>query len=576
MEEIARWLEKLGMSEYAERFVEHQVTFSALLDFTDADLKNLGVVLGDRRRILRAISRVDATPEAAVLRPKPSCTLRAAQGSPTSERSSGQRNITLDGIAQATEGENPRAKYHRLIADTVKGLDSSTPEARQVIYEQARAALIAHLRLNQHRLLEADIVSERLALEEAIREVEAEAAQKSRTEMPPPAARPATSPASTTNGSSHQSRQGDGNPAPADLPETRGPVMLPDEQSLETGRRSREVVGEVQGFAGILGTAAQTGPYARQAQPLNRADFDKRQERDHGPYGSGNEQLLVAPPLQFLSHSAAPEDERSSRAQRALARFLVVMTSAILVMATILWQWSAITEFYQFLSRTGLESRRQVSHKTPTTISGGVAPEQNSAGPRGATVPPGQTVPPVGQRVVLYEEDPADPQGKRYAGSAIWRMDTGSNKPGLAPELAIRADVTIPERRMAMTWSLRRNTEKEAPPSYTIETMFNLPADIQGGGIANVPGILMKHSEQARGTVLAGLAVKVMNGYFIIEVSADDSNAQRNEQLLKDGSWFDIPIVYTNGMRAILAMEKGSQGDRIFAEAFSAWEKNEK
>ena len=126
---------------------------------------------------------------------------------------------------------------------------------------------------------------------------------------------------------------------------------------------------------------------------------------------------------------------------------------------------------------------------------------------------------------------------------------------------------------MAMTWSLRRNTEKDAPASYTIETTFNLPADLQGGGIANVPGILMKQSEQARGTELAGLAVKVMNGYFVIGLSVDDSDAQRNEQLLKDSSWFDIPIVYTNGMRAILAMEKGSRGDRTFAEAFSAWEK---
>ena len=174
---------------------------------------------------------------------------------------------------------------------------------------------------------------------------------------------------------------------------------------------------------------------------------------------------------------------------------------------------------------------------------------------------------------IKTEEDPTDPQGKRYTGSTIWRTETVSNKPGLASELAIRADVTIPERRMAMTWSLRRNTEKDAPPSYTIETTFNLPADLQGGGIANVPGILMKQSEKARGTELAGLAVKVMNGYFVIGLYADDSDAQRNEQLLKDSSWFDIPIVYTNGMRAILAMEKGSRGDRTFAEAFSAWEK---
>jgi hypothetical protein len=181
---------------------------------------------------------------------------------------------------------------------------------------------------------------------------------------------------------------------------------------------------------------------------------------------------------------------RSSLAQRGLARLLVVVTSVAAVMATIFWQWSAITEFYQFLNHTGSEPRAQVSHKTPTAqskISGGVAQKQSSADARVATVPHGQMVPTVGQRVVLYEEDPTDPQGKRYTGSAIWRTETISNKSGLAPELAIRADVTIPERRMGMTWSLRRNTEKDAPPSYTIETTFNLPADLQGGGIANVP-----------------------------------------------------------------------------------------
>jgi hypothetical protein len=68
-----------------------------------------------------------------------------------------------------------------------------------------------------------------------------------------------------------------------------------------------------------------------------------------------------------------------------------------------------------------------------------------------------------------------------------------------------------------------------------------------------------------------GLAVKVTNGYFLIGLSAVDTDVQRNVQLLKDRSWFDIPIVYTNGGRAILAMEKGSPGDHAFTEAFAAW-----
>ena len=178
---------------------------------------------------------------------------------------------------------------------------------------------------------------------------------------------------------------------------------------------------------------------------------------------------------------------------------------------------------------------------------------------------------PSAQRIVLYEEAPNDQRGRRYVGSAIWRTETVSPGPELAPELAVRADVEIPERRMTVTWSLRRNTDKALPASHTIEIMFNLPADFPGGGIANVTGILMKQAEQARGTSLSGLAVKVINGFFLIGLSAVDTDVQRNVQLLKDRSWFDIPIVYTNGGRAILAMEKGPPGDHAFTEAFAAW-----
>ena len=142
---------------------------------------------------------------------------------------------------------------------------------------------------------------------------------------------------------------------------------------------------------------------------------------------------------------------------------------------------------------------------------------------------------------------------------------------GLPYELAIRADVEIPERHMRMTLSLRRNTDKALPASHTIEIMFTLPSDFSEGGIANVPGVLMKPDEKARGTPLAGLAVKVTNGYFLIGLSAIDSDMQRNIDLLKNRDWFDIPIVYTSGKRAILAMEKGAPGVRAFQEAFQAW-----
>jgi hypothetical protein len=55
MQQIADWLEKLGMSEYAQRFAENRIDVSILPELTDQHLKDLGIALGDRLKILRAI-----------------------------------------------------------------------------------------------------------------------------------------------------------------------------------------------------------------------------------------------------------------------------------------------------------------------------------------------------------------------------------------------------------------------------------------------------------------------------------------------------------------------------------------
>ena len=55
MKEIADWLEKLGMSEYAQRFAENDIDVSVLRDLTDQDLEKIGVSLGHRRKMLRRL-----------------------------------------------------------------------------------------------------------------------------------------------------------------------------------------------------------------------------------------------------------------------------------------------------------------------------------------------------------------------------------------------------------------------------------------------------------------------------------------------------------------------------------------
>src|SRR6516162_4313312 len=88
MQQIAHWLEKLGMSEYAQRFAETRIDFSVLPDLTDQDLKDLGVVLGDRRKILRAIAGLKS---AEAVAPSPATEAVVARPQDVAER----RQVTV-------------------------------------------------------------------------------------------------------------------------------------------------------------------------------------------------------------------------------------------------------------------------------------------------------------------------------------------------------------------------------------------------------------------------------------------------------------------------------------------------
>jgi hypothetical protein len=503
--------------------------------------------------------------------------------------------------------------YHPLIARAVEGLQKSTGEARRGLYERARTALVTQLRSVEPPLSETEITKERLALEDAIRKVETETARKARTELrePRPAAPPPrrSEPATPKHTAAAAARAE--TPRRTYLPLSARERLL----SARAASLTREgIKGFRDGVTEVNHGAATTkdAQWARDTRDSYGAAASSRvpsaeeaavsslyglePHLDSEEFGStphASEQLAGSDSAEAFEEEHAapqqsarylptatldeePEQARPPRSYRGMITLLVALILLAGLAGLVSWQWSNLTGFYQRVAQLGSKPPSQTTTAPPTAqlkFPGRVPQESASQAPGAAGTPGSQTAPAVAQRVVLYEEDPNDPAGKRYAGSAIWRTETVSPGPGLAPELAVRADVEIPERRMTVTWSLRRNTDQALPASHTIEVMFNLPADFPGGGIANVPGILMKQSEQARGTPLAGLAVKVTNGFFLIGLSAVETDLQRNVQLLKERPWFDIPIVYTNGGRAILAMEKGAPGDRAFADAFAAWEK---
>ena len=56
MIELKTWLEELSLGKYAQAFLANEVDFDVLPDLTELDLEHLGVSLGDRKRLLRAIT----------------------------------------------------------------------------------------------------------------------------------------------------------------------------------------------------------------------------------------------------------------------------------------------------------------------------------------------------------------------------------------------------------------------------------------------------------------------------------------------------------------------------------------
>jgi hypothetical protein len=539
------------------------------------------------------------------------------------------------------------ADYYPLIARAIAGLDPSAPgESRRALYERARAALIAQLRSVQPPLSESEITRERLSLEEAVRKVESEAAQRARdasrssgggssrasdalrraggaaapppggqqpSSAPPPRPRPPGQqpPASRNDrpplGQEDAPRpprnarpeppQAAPQPRPQPPPLQPPPVgmqdpQLPPARDRAGGPRRGADNGAPQapGVRGFRDITADVDDLGRAAAQANRAarktyanvpspspefdriepDLEDRSGETDAPYSydeAVEEAERYAPPPPAPRARIGGDREREPKRARAGAVFpfksaIAIGVVLILVGAAILWGKSLVSGVAGlFRSQQTVEAPKDAT----TPLSKPKIPD------RVGQPSSSEQVAPVAQRVVLYDEDPSDPKGKQFVGSVVWRTEPIKASGNQKPDIAVRADIEIPDRKFKMTMSFRRNTDSSLPASHTAELTFILPPDFAGGGVGNVPGILMKSNEQARGTPLAGLAVKVTDGFFLVGLSNVDADRARNVQLLKERSWFDVPLVYTNQRRAIIAIEKGPPGERAFNEAFAIW-----
>ncbi|SON57125.1 hypothetical protein HDIA_3584 [Hartmannibacter diazotrophicus] len=172
---------------------------------------------------------------------------------------------------------------------------------------------------------------------------------------------------------------------------------------------------------------------------------------------------------------------------------------------------------------------------------------------------------PIAQKAILYEEPITGADGARIDAEAVWTFLPGEGGG------VIHLEVSIPERSLDFVMEIRKNMDTTLPASHLIDLDFKLGDGFTGNGIESTPGLLVKQTEEARGDPLIGAVAEVSANHFWLALSSDERNKERNIALMKEREWIDVPIRYGTRRRAILTFEKGSPGEKVFAEAFKAW-----
>ncbi|MCR4267103.1 hypothetical protein [Nitratireductor sp. ZSWI3] len=222
----------------------------------------------------------------------------------------------------------------------------------------------------------------------------------------------------------------------------------------------------------------------------------------------------------------------------------------------------------------GLGEGTSVAQATVPGSNQAPASDTPAAGNGAAPVAGGSTEQalPVGQKAIYYEERTNVSQGSADPGSVVWSVVQESPGNDLPPEPAIRAEATVPEKNLQMKMTIRRNADQSLPASHIVEIIFLTPDDFDGGGIDNVLRVSMKRSEQDTGNPLLGIPAKIADGFFLVALSDSRADTETNTLLLRRQSWIDIPVVYKSGRRALITIEKGIPGDKIFSDVLSAWQ----
>lgn len=218
---------------------------------------------------------------------------------------------------------------------------------------------------------------------------------------------------------------------------------------------------------------------------------------------------------------------------------------------------------------TGMQSSDAAAPVDEATAEEATAGQPVSAAE--STAPASQPIG-VAQKMFLYEERLDQQSPTVTQGTVVWSLVTQPDETGKS-DVAIRGEVNDPDNGLTALITLKRNTDSSLPASHIIEVVFAVPSDFAGGSIDQVQRVALKQTEQDQGNPLIAVSAKITQDFYMIALNDLQSAVDENTKLMRQRNWIDIPVVYTNGRRALITLEKGSSGVEVFNQALDEWAK---
>jgi hypothetical protein len=423
--------------------------------------------------------------------------------------------------------------YASILKRSISGLADPSPEMREAVYQRARAALARQLTAVDPPLSTREIELQHQELEDAVARLEAEFAPEPASDLED---------TSADDNFDFAPQDGDEGGQPSDFGADADTGPYEDEEDDyeddddEPGSRLPLLVGIVAVLVlVVVGVGAYV--YATRDTLFGTADdTDQIAAADSAPVGVASSS----------GSAETPSDEPEKRPDR-----LTNGPEAPAATASAEPQATVVEPTPATPAPSGADSSS--TNGLPLENLSGLGPEDNSASDTNL----------VEQRAIYYYQGSEGQPGQANEGSATWAEITKDNRP------AIQATLKIPERDVTVTVTIYKNYDTSLPASHLVEVQFY--GALSDSPVQRVPALVLKQTEQARGQPLAGAAVQVTNELFWIALSSDDADVARNVQLLREGSWFDIPILFTDQTRALITFEKGIPGDKVFETVMASW-----